>query len=471
MTKKLPIPPNLSDLSHAEKDALIASLLERLSVLEGMLRKDSSNSSKPPSSDGLQRKPKSLRQKGNAKVGGQPGHAGVTLRQSDRIDHTIIHPHPLACDVCGASLATQAATLANETRQVIDLPPIRFEVTEHRVLQVRCQCGTHHCGAFPEDVISAVQYGARVKASTTYFTQYQQLPVKRCAEAMRDLFGIALCAGTVVNHVLHAAKKLTPTVATIAEAIVTAPVVHFDETGMRVGKTLTWLHTASTATLTWYGQHAKRGTVAMNDMNILPRYQGVAVHDGLPSYRQYPCTHALCNAHHLRELLFVFETTGQKWAQDMMHLLCAAKDEMAALRGTDCALSEQRRCAIKKRYYVLIRRGRKDNPERRRSRDNPAENGRVKQSPATNLLRRLVDHADDVLRFTSDPSVPFDNNQAERDIRMPKLKQKVSGCFRSTEGVAAFCTIRSFLSTLRKRGQDLFHALVMTFSGSAPAAV
>jgi transposase len=187
MAKQIEIATDLGEMSHAEKDALIQSLLERLSVLEGMLQKDSHNSSKPPSSDGMQRKPKSLRRKSGAKVGGQRGHDGVTLKRSNTVDRTVIHPLALACDVCGAPLAGQASTLAKEIRQIIDLPPIRFEVTEHRLLRAQCQCGARHCSAFPEEVSCAVQYGSGVKAASPYLTQYQQLPIQRCADAMRDL--------------------------------------------------------------------------------------------------------------------------------------------------------------------------------------------------------------------------------------------------------------------------------------------
>jgi transposase len=458
-------------MTHAEKDALILALLERLAALENKINKDSHNSSKPPSSDGLQRRPKSLKPKSSAKVGGQTGHPGVTLKQSATVDHTVVHPLPLACDVCGALLTGQEGTLENEVRQVIDLPPLRFEVTEHRILRAQCTCGAQHCSAFPAAVASAVQYGAGVRAASVYFTQYQQLPYKRCADMFRELFGIKLSAGTIVNFTRRAAHHLAPEATRIAEAIVQSPVAHFDETGMRVGKTLTWLHSASTTTMTWYGHHVKRGETAMNALAILPRYEGVAVHDGWFSYRQYACLHALCNAHHLRELLYVFESTQQQWARDMMHLLCAAKDEMAARHDHETALSAQRCSQIRTAYLALIERGRADNPEQLRPLDQPAKRGRVRQSAAYNLLRRLHDYADDVLRFTTDYKVPFDNNQAERDIRMPKLKQKVSGCFRTTHGIEAFCTIRSYLATLRKNQKSLFHALTSTFAGNAPAAV
>lgn len=485
MTQKSSPPISVDSMSHVDAIACVLKLTERTAALEtvietllleiaelkGRLRKDSHNSSKPPSSDGLQRRTKSLRTQSGAKVGGQVGHPGTTLKKSVRVDRTIIHRLPANCDVCGQSLAGVASHEEKETRQVIDLPAIRFEVTEHRILRAQCRCGAQQCSSFPEGVAGAVQYGAHVRAAAVYLTQYQQIPFKRCADALRDLFGVRISAGSVVNHVQQAGQALMPTVAQIAEALLTQAVVHFDETGLRHGKTLVWMHSGSTDRLTWYGVHPKRGTEAMTAFNILPRFHGVAVHDGLKAYRQYSCLHALCNAHHLRELLFIFESTGQQWARDMMHLMCAAKEEMQAAADADTVLSQTRIRDIDTQYHALLRLGETENPEQLRPLEQATRRGRVKQSAATNLLRRLYDYADDVLRFTTDPNVPFDNNQAERDIRMPKLKQKVSGCFREARGIEAFCTIRSYLSTLRKNQQDLFQALKETFDGCAPAAV
>jgi transposase len=348
---------------------------------------------------------------------------------------------------------------------------MRFDVTEHRILRAQCRCGAQQCSNFPKDIVGAVQYGARVRAAAVYLTQYQQIPFKRCADALRDLFGIKISAGSVVNYVQQAGQALLPAVAQIAQTLLAQEVVHFDETGLRQGKTLVWMHSASTADLTWYGAHQKRGKEAMTALNILPRFKGIAVHDGLQAYREYDCLHALCNAHHLRELVYVFETSGQQWARDMMHLLCAAKDAMQAVRVAGTVPGEVWMRDIDEQYHALLRRGVTYNPEQLRPLDQPARRGRVKQSVATNLLRRLYDYAEDVLHFTTDPNVPFDNNQAERDIRMPKLKQKVSGGFRSAEGITDFCTIRSYLSTLRKNQQDLFDALREAFNGRAPAAV
>lgn len=485
MTPTSTPPITTESLSHADAVACVVLLSERTAALEKViaqqhqqiadlqarLGKDSHNSSKPPSSDGLQRRTKSLRTQSGAKVGGQAGHPGSTLKKSVRVDHTIVHPLPSHCDVCGHSLAGLVGAEEKETRQVIDLPAICFAVTEHRILRAQCRCGAQQCSSFPEALVSAVQYGPHVRAAAVYLTQYQHIPFKRCADALHDLLGIKISAASVVNYVQQAGQALVPAVAQIEEALLAQAVVHFDETGLRHGKTLMWMHSASTARLTWYGAHPKRGKDAMTAFNILPRFTGVAVHDGLQAYREYDCQHALCNAHHLRELIYVFETTGQQWARDMMHLLCVAKDAMQEVRDAYTVPDATWIRDIDDQYHDLLRRGVIENPEQLRPLDQPIRRGRIKQSVATNLLRRLFDYASDVLRFTTDSNVPFDNNQAERDIRMPKLKQKVSGCFREVHGIDAFCTVRSYLSTLRKNQQDLFQALKQTFDGCAPAAV
>jgi len=249
-----------------------------------------------------------------------------------------------------------------------------------------------------------------------------------------------------------------------------APVVHFDETGLRVGRGLHWLHSASTATLTWYGLHRQRGQAGMEALGILPQFRGVAVHDGWASYRNYPCQHALCNAHHLRELIFVSESTGQAWAQKLISLLCQAKAEVDTARTAGGMLALDRIAHYRKQYESLIAQGQHLNPARPRRADRQEKRGGIKQSFTHNLLVRLHRYVDDVLRFTVNPSVPFDNNQAERDIRMPKLKQKVSGCFRTCHGAEAFSIIRSYLATLRKQNRNLMHDLTLAFSGKPVGA-
>lgn len=467
--------PDLSALSHAQKDELIHALWEmvqrltarvdaltaEVAELKGRLSKDSHNSSKPPSSDGL-RKPKSLRQVSGKKRGGQKGHPGSTLRRVATPDHVVVHAPPGICDGCGQALT--AGTVV-EARQVMELPPLAVAVTEHRCLTVTCTCGKVHRGEFPPELTEAIQYGPRLKALAVYLTQYQLLPMRRSAELIEELFGAPVSAASLHRYIRDSAAHLTPTVEHIKAGVQAAAVVHFDESGLRVEGGLDWLHTAATEHLSWYGHHAGRGLVAMEHFGILPHFVGVAVHDGLAAYRNYDCPHGLCNAHHLRELVWLDETGGQAWSVDMIDLLCAAKAIADHTKEQQQRVSAEQITAVRRRFDAIVAEGLLLNPP------NPARQGRrgpVKQSTATNLLLRFRRYADDVLRFLTDPAVPFDNNLAERAIRMPKLKQKVSGCFRSAQGADDFCTIRSYLATLRKQCLPLFDSLVKAFQGHTP---
>jgi transposase len=471
--------PDLSKLSVAEKDTLILALLEQVNRLtalvqmlnahveglEGRLRKDSHNSSKPPSSDGMNKKTKSLRHSSGRKPGGQSGHGGSTLKRVEHPDVMVEHPLAPYCNRCGAALGAQAEGLITVRRQVFDLLKPVLQVTEHRGYEVHCGCGQHHCSRFPQEVVAPVQYGPVVKSTLVYLTQSQLLPMARTAQLLADLYGLELSVGTVQASIGQAAQQLAPAYERIAQAVSAAPVVHFDETGQRVSARLRWLHTAATPELTWYGAHDKRGRIAMDAAGILPAFKGVAVHDGWASYRDYACTHALCNAHHLRELIYLEETTQQPWTAKMIAFLRAAKEEAEAAHSADRIVDPKRLTSLRRRYGAILTEGERDNP---RVTKRAWRKGRIKQSPAVNLLTRLREHAHDVLRFLTDARVPFDNNQAERDIRMPKLKQKTSGCFRTVSGAEDFATIRSYLATLRKQGRDLFHALTLAFQGKAP---
>ena len=475
--------PDLSRLSVAEKDDLIVAQfeqlkqLERLTVLvkalsarvqelEARLRKDSHNSNKPPSSDGLAKKPKSLRETSGRNPGGQAGHEGTTLKRVAIPEVTVRHPLPKHCDRCGAPLGAQADALVEDRRQVFDLVQPVVQVTEHLGYELLCRCGQRHRSIFPAHVTAPVQYGPVIKSTMVYLTQGQLLPMERTAQILSDLFGVKLSAGSVHTSIMQAAKTLAPSVRQIAAAVIASPVVHFDETGQRVGARLRWLHSAGTTLLTWYGAHDKRGKIAMEDFGILPIFKGVAVHDGWASYRDYACTHALCNAHHLRELIFLEETTEQTWPRKMIAFLLRAKDHADAAKLAQCPLASGQLTALRRQYKAILAQGERNNP--RLARAKTKQRGRIKQSPATNLLLRLREHADDVLRFLTDQRVPFDNNLAERDIRMPKLKQKTSGCFRTVTGAESFCTIRSYLATLRKQNRNAFHALTRAFQGNPP---
>ena len=471
--------PDLSRLSVAEKDALIIALFEqvkelaatvqmltaRVQELEGRLRKDSHNSSKPPSSDGLSKKSKSLRQASGRKPGGQFGHGGSTLKRVKHPDVIVEHPLAPQCNQCGADLGAQAEGLIMVSRQVFDLVRPVLQVTEHRGYEVQCTCGQHHRSCFPPEVSAPVQYGSVVKSTLVYLTQQQLLPMERTVQLFEDLYGIQLSAGTVQASIGQAARRLAPAHERIAQAVSAAPVVHFDETGQRASARLRWLHTATTPQLTWYGTHDKRGRIAMDAGGILPAFKGVAVHDGWASYREYACTHALCNAHHLRELIYLEETTQQPWARKMIDFLRDAKTEADAAKHAHRTVSRKRLARLRRRYGAILTEGERDNPP---STQRPRRRGRIKQSPAVNLLIRLRQHAQDVLRFLADPRVPFDNNQAERDIRMPKLKQKTSGCFRTVAGADSFAIIRSYLATLRKQSRNVFDALTCVFHNKIP---
>jgi transposase len=462
--------PNLKDLTPQQKDDLLLELLRRLNELEAAQEKDSHNSSKPPSSDGFKRQPKSLRQSTGSKPGGQPGHRGKTLKRVAHPDATVVHPVDLRCDVCGACLDPTQATLAPESRQVIDLPVLRYLVTEHRVQRLRCRCGKEHCGQFPARVSQPVQYGPGIRATAVYLTQYQQLPVLRTAQAMADLFGIALSAGTVQQSISEAAQLLKPASRALHQALRSAPVIHVDETSVHVGRGTYWLHSTSSTDLTWYGADAQRGKAALDQLGILPGYQGVVVHDGWRPYADYRCQHALCNAHHLRELIFIVESTGQAWAQQYIDLLRAAKAEAdASVVHDNAALSRQRVAYYRRHAQALIEEGLQKNPRQERERKRTETRGRIRQSFAYNLLARLTRYREQVWRFISDLRVPFDNNQAERDLRMPKLKQKISGCWRTKAGLQAYCTIRSYLGSLRKQQRPMLDALTRCFAGALPS--
>lgn len=457
---------DLSKLSHAEKDALILSLLATIeelkatvSALEAKLSANSGNSNRPPSSDGLSKgspKPRSLRGKSGKKSGGQPGHPGKHLAWSENPNQIIIHATPSRCDACQSSLPEPRLGVA---RQVVDLPEINAVVTEHRVLETQCSCGKLHRGAFPNGINAPVQYGPKAQALAVYLTQQHMLPVERTASLMNDVFGLSFSEGSVVQAVADAAEILAPTVAVIAEAVAASPVAHADETGMRVESKLHWMHTAATPWLTWIGVHRKRGHEAMTELGVLPNFRGILVHDGLESYRHFDCIHALCNAHHLRELKAI-EELGQSWAVRMSTLLQTACHEVN--ERSDARLSQRRLTRYRRRYRVLLRVGERMNPLRPSS----GKRGRTKQNFAANLLRRLREHEDDVWRFASDSQAPFTNNLAEQAIRMPKVKQKVSGGFRTKQGAIRFCVIRSYLETLRKQGCHVIDALNQAFSGA-----
>ncbi len=465
--------PDLDRLSHAEKNDLIralfaqvkfltaqvATLTAKVSELEGRLAQNSRNSSKPPSTDGLSKpKPKSERQSGLRPSGGQKGHGGHNLKCVAHPNHTETHCPPSHCDACHRPLEGGAVV---EVRQVFDIPALHHEVTEHQVTEIRCTCGKIYRGEFPDGVTAPVQYGPRIKAAVVHLTHHHMMPVSRTGDLMGDLFGLPVSDATVLAAGEEAAGRLVGTVSAIGKALQAAPVAHADETGMRVAGSLNWMHVLTTATLTWVGVHLNRGKKAFDAFGILTEFFGTLVHDGWKPYRDLPCKHSLCNAHHLRELTYVFEEMGQAWAKRLHDLLIESCHEVVAAGGP---LSFQRINHIRARYAEILAEGDAANPRAPPS----GKRGRTKQSKAANLLDRLHIHADDVWRFMTDHGVPFSNNLAEQAVRMPKVKQKISGGFRTPNGATTFCTIRSYLATLHKQGDNLFHALTLTFKGHPP---
>ncbi len=439
----------------AEQRALLQKLGDQLA-------KDSHNSSKPPSSDGLKKPaPRSLRQSGQRPLGGQPGHMGGTLRMVSEPARVETHP-VTSCPHCQSDLSLVSAQ-RQEKRQVFEIPAIRLEVTEHRAEIKQCPCcGETVTGDFPSEVTQPTQYGLRLKTQASYLNQYHFIPLARTEELLSDFYGQAPSQAVILEANQQLDNSVQPTVAAIQQQLISEDVVHFDESGLRVAGALHWLHVASTSTLTHYHVDAKRGDVGMSAGGILPHFQGTALHDHWASYLRFEqCDHAFCNSHHLRELLFIAEQYQQPWATELACLLLDGKAEVAATPTPATALPADRLLDYTQRFDQLIAQGLADNPT-------PAQpalkaRGRPKQSQAKNLLDRLAKHKAGVLAFLSDFRIPFDNNQAERDVRMIKVKQKVSGSFRTTDGADSFCTIRSYISTARKQGLNVLDTLLLAF--------
>jgi len=452
-----------------EQQAQMTTLSARVKHLEDQQAQNSRNSSKPPSSDLAKPAPKSLRKPSGRKPGGQPGHRGNTLKMVPVPDRVVEHA-PSQCQSCRWCLDDVAATLG-ERRQVFDLPEPRLEVVEHQLVVKQCPCcGQLNRGIFPESITAPVQYGSRLKALAVYLIDFQLLPYHRTAEFFADVFSQSISSGTLHEAVRACNERLQETEAQIKQALRQSEVGHFDETGFYVSQSRRWLHVASTEELTHYAWHERRGHAATDEIGILPAFSGVAVHDGWSSYRRYDCVHGLCNAHHLRELCFIEERYEQDWAGKMTGLLLEIKQAVQAAKEVGLvSLSSWQRAVYRARYGSILAEGFAANPPP--ASDGKKRRGRKKQSKAKNLLDRLARDRDGVLRFMEDFRVPFDNNQAERDLRMMKVQQKISGCFRSGEGASYFCRMRSYLSTMRKQGHRMLYALERAFSGDPISVV
>lgn len=445
-----------------QQQTQIEQLKEKVHELETRLAKNSSNSSKPPSSDGMKRKTKSQRGKSGKSPGAQNGHAGKGLAQVNHPDSVVIHT-PESCHGCGFQLAEVYGSCV-EQRQVFDIPDPKVHVTEHCVEEKTCPCcGEATRASFPENVTGPVQYGERIRALIAYFSHQHFIPVERVCEMFKDVFGLSLSSGTCANVDKQLFRHLESFETNLKAHLLATDVLHFDESGVRCEKKLHWVHVASSQEATFYMIHPKRGQEAMDAANILSQFDGVAVHDHwFPYFSFQQLKHSLCNAHHLRELTFIHEQKKEEWAKEMHDLLSHANREVHRY-FVEGKLPDEVLLQIEQDYQRILEAGfiyhrtLPPLPQGKR--------GRKKQREGKNLLDRLNDKRDCVLRFAHDFSVPFTNNQGEQDMRMIKLKQKISGCFRKFHGGQIFCRIRSYISTARKQGWNILDALSDTIRG------
>jgi transposase len=444
---------------NAQEDrhrAEIARLEARIAELEKRLGKNSANSSKPPSSDGLKRTRSLRSNKSGRKPGGQPGHPGQRLAPSPTPD-VIIEVPLLQCPQCQGDLGEQPVQ-SEEVRQVFELPPIQLRVCEYRAARKRCvHCARVFTAEFPAGVKAPTQYGPHMQAVMSYLQAWQLLPHERTAQVCEDLFGHRPSAGSIVRSVVKSAAEMDPAVAQIASALNQAPVLHADETGVRCAGKTHWLHVLSTAGLTLYSHSPKRGMEGLSASGVLPEYRGRLMHDFWGPYDKLEhCEHLRCNAHLLRELKASAED-GHGWAAELAATLVAmkqARDE--ALASQQPRVPKRRRTELEARYDHWIEKALRAHPAVAKAH---VKQGRAKQSTEHNLLMRLRDRKDEVIAFLREIELPFDNNQAERDLRMMKVQQKVSGCFRSEPGAKSFCMIRSYLATARKQGLNIIESI------------
>jgi transposase len=444
---------------NAELRCKITLLMGRLAELERRIGLNSSNSGKPPSSDGLKKplRVSSLREPSGKKTGGQKGHRGETLCRSETPDATIDH-YPQICVACGATLTAAMAT-GHVARQVFDLPePLPLTVTEHRVHGCCCvACGARTRAVFPEGVAAPVQYGERIGSFVLYLLHYQLLPEKRLAALMADLFGVHLVTATIARISQDCAERFQGFADVVRDRVATAPVKHMDETGFRIGGKTQWLHIASTIWLTFYRVSSRRGS-------LLAEVTGVVVHDHWkPYYTMIGVLHALCNAHHLRELKALVEIEKEDWARRMQRLLRRACHASNLARERSIPLKPGLIAVFERCYDAILAEGvafHEAQPTLIPAEVKARRRGRPPRRVGHNLLLRLNARKQDVLRFLTDPRVPFTNNLAERDGRMMKLRQKISGGFRCVDGATEFAVIRSVLATARKQGWDMLHTLM-----------
>jgi transposase len=442
-------------LSTATK-SMFEIMILIITLLANRLNLNSTNSSKPPSTDPNRKK--KTKSKTGKKPGGQKGHVGTTLKKVDdpdkvkliKVDRSKLPPG-------------RYRQVGFDSRQVFDIDISRV-VTEYRAQILQDDKGNRFVATFPKGVTKAVQYGTGLKAHSVYMSQFQLVPYNRIQDYFADQLHIPISEGSIFNFNKEAFRSLVDFENRVKNELTASDLAHADETGINIGGKRHWLHCVSNDSWTLYYPHEKRGMDAINDMGVLPRFKGVLCHDHWKPYYKIDCTHALCNAHHLRELTRAWEQDDQQWAQKLKNLLETINRKVTDAGG---ALDAQESQKYRLRYRAILKQGEIECPEPIRPKKK-GKRGRIKKSKSRNLLERLRDYEQDALRFMDNGYVPFSNNLGESDIRMTKVQQKISGCFRSMDGAQIFCRVRSYLSTCRKQGVKSSHALDLLFNGKLP---
>ena len=437
--------------------AMFEIMILIITLLANRLGLNSTNSSKPPSSDpNRKKKPKP---KTGKKTGGQRGHIGTTLKRVDdpdqvkllKVDRRTLPPG-------------NYREVGFDARQVFDIDISRV-VTEYRAQILEDDTGNRFVAPFPDEVRKAAQYGIGTKAHSVYMSQFQLVPYNRIQDHFADQLRIPISEGSIFNFNQEAYRLLDEFEGWVKNQLAASDFAHADETGINIGGKGHWLHCLSNDDWTLYHADEKRGKDAMDAMGVLPRFRGILCHDHWKPYYRYDCDHALCNAHHIRELTRAWEQDGQQWAKKLKNLLKTINRKVADSGGVLDALESQK---YRRKYISIIKQGEIECPEPIRPKKK-GKRGRIKRSKSRNLLERLRDFENDTLKFMDNEIVPFTNNLGENDIRMTKVQQKISGCFRSIDGARIFCRVRSYLSTCRKQGVTSSQALRMVFSGEIPA--
>lgn len=451
---------------NTELKEVILRLEARILELETELSRHSGNSSKPPSSDTVTQRaqqkarraewPKPAKRRKRQRPGKQPGAPGAFLCKVD-VPNIVVRHAPKKCRGCGAGLG-KGKVMGEERRQVFDLPEINVVVTEHVSERRLCRCGEVTGAAFPSEAKAPACFGPGVRALSCYLMVRQHLPVKRTAELLTDVLGVEVSTGFLAGIAAEGAQGLSEFLTEVSQQLTDTDVLHVDETGARISGVRHWFHVAANPLLTLLDCHEKRGVEATDEMGVLGNFAGVAIHDRWQPYFRYDCHHAICGSHLLRNLEAAGEVDSQRrWCDAMAELLidAVAKTEKAKLQGKE-SLSAVTLNKISASYDQIVRKALRAVPKNPRNKP---------QRDARNLAAAFGQHKVEILRFTTDFTVPFTNNLAERDLRMIKLQQKISGCFRTARGAKAFCALRSYLQTARKQGENALHVLIQLYAG------